>query len=266
MQSRLFGSVVMVAVASIVAAVPARAQEVTAVQAAPAEVRRDADATVDRNLVMPAAETLPKGALAFNSYELFLAGLSYGITDNVQISATTLLPIVEDIPFVLITNLKLNVYRSPRLVLTTMGSATVATENGSTLGGFGLGLVMDSLLDERGRFALTTGVLSQFAFGSTSDDDVAFADGAFLLLWAAISARVHDRVKLIGELLLPGGYTWAGSGDLQLIPEAMIFGYGVRFFGKTLAVDLSFLRPIHPDVDTGELVMGVPWIAFAALF
>jgi len=52
--------------------------------------RKDRDAAVDRNILLPSAETLSKGDIAVNSYELLLLGMSVGVTDAVELSATSL--------------------------------------------------------------------------------------------------------------------------------------------------------------------------------
>ena len=213
--------------------------------------RRDADPSVDRNVVLPSAQTIPAGAVAINSYELFFAGLSYGISDHLQLSLTTLLPIVSDTPFILVTAMKWNFHRSERTVVSVQPTVTIARESGNTGGTFGFSVMADRVIGDSGKVSLTGGLMTQTIFGGNVTSDLSVTDGAFLLLWGSIAGQVHKNVKLLGELVLPGGYTWANGGDFTLVDEALIFGYGVRFFGETVAVDASFLRPINPNVDVG---------------
>src|SRR5688572_28820601 len=59
----------------------------------------DLDPNLDRTFLLPPAMTQPKGSITYNNYELLLHGITYGLTDRVQISGTVLAPITEDIPF-----------------------------------------------------------------------------------------------------------------------------------------------------------------------
>ena len=58
----------------------------TKAEMSPADRRRMQDPSSDRNIVLPSAETIPKGKMTFNSYELLGLGCSYGLTDNLQLS------------------------------------------------------------------------------------------------------------------------------------------------------------------------------------
>jgi hypothetical protein len=227
----------------------------------PAEIRRQSDAAVDRNILSPTAETLNEGQLTFNSYELFLAGVSYGVTNDFQISGTTLLPITEDFPLVLAIAGKLRVHKTESSIFSIQPLVLVLSNNGSTASLMGLYALYDRILDEEGKVAVTLGGSALGVVGS-SDADINLSDGLLLSLTAGISARTGRIVKLMGELTLPAAYH---DGTTEFAEEGMLFNYGVRFFGPTLAVDLTFVRPIHPDVDTG-LILGFPFVAFSARF
>jgi hypothetical protein len=97
--------------------------------------------------------------------------------------------------------------------------------------------------------------------GATSGD-VDLSDGAVLGFSGAFNARVGSIVKLMAELYLPGAIT---PDKADLIEQALLLNYGVRFFSSSIAVDLTFLRPIHPDADT-PFVMGIPFVTFSARF
>ncbi len=250
---------------------PAEADEPTA--APPADsvaARRESDAAIDRNILLPSAEIGPAGEITFNSYELILAGLSYGFTDRTQGTLTLLLPITTDIPLLITGSLKYVLSRSTTTVVSIMPTLMVLKDGGSDLfiGTFGGGILADRVLDAQGKFALTGSLFAHFGFGKGGTDaDLQAAEGVVILGSGAFTARLGRHVKLLTEIILPGGYSWAGSSNrFDIVEQALIFGYGVRFFGSSIGVDLTFLRPLHPDVDTGGLLMGVPWVAFSGRF
>jgi hypothetical protein len=93
-------------------------------------VARHRDASIDRGFTTGHAETIGKGKWAFNSYELFLAGLTYGLTDDLQLSFTTLLPITSDVPLLIGLSPKLVVHRSDRVVAAIRGNVFMGVETG----------------------------------------------------------------------------------------------------------------------------------------
>ncbi len=228
----------------------------------PAEMRRASDASVDRNIILPSAETIGQGKLSFNSYELFLAGLTYGFTDNLQLSLSGLLPITEDVPLVLVFNGKYRLWHSERFILSVIPSGSIVSKDDVTAGSLGVGMAADLILDQRGHFVLHGGGNILWAWGGADDKDVEFLDGGLFMLNTGMSYRVHKYVKLLFELTLPGGHY---NGEFKLVEEGLLLAYGVRFCSASISVDLTFIRPVHPDVDT-EFVMGFPFLAFSARF
>ncbi|MDZ4696189.1 MAG: hypothetical protein SGI86_13670 [Deltaproteobacteria bacterium] len=238
------------------------AQESTPAQSqTPAEARRAGDAAVDRNILVPTAETLNEGDLTFNSYELLLAGLTYGITDDLQISGTTLLPVTEDFPFVLVAAAKYRLHKGPLSIFSVQPTVAIFANDGENATLLGIQALYDRILDPEGKWVLTLAGGGYGVLGSTSGD-IDLNDGTVLTMSAGISGRLGRIVKFIGELYLPAVYS---NGDFEFGEEALLFNYGVRFFSHSIAVDLAFLRPIHPDADTG-LVMGIPFVTFSARF
>lgn len=227
------------------------------------ERRKRADASVDRNVLSPTAETIGKGDFTVNSYELLVIGGTYGITDDVQISASTLVPITTDIPFVLLSAVKWNFLQTGRVLLSLQPHLQYASDSGDTIGGIGAGILADFLLDDKGDFVVTLAETNTMAFGNNIDGGL--SDGFIVTLMAGINARVGRKVKLMAEFLLPGGVFW-DEGRTELLEEALLFNYGIRFFGESVAVDLCFLRPAHPDMDAEGLLMGFPYLTFSARF
>ena len=235
----------------------------------PAQLRRQADPSADRNILLPSAETVEKGDLTLNSYELFLAGITYGITDSLQMSLTTLLPITTEIPLVVLGAAKIRLIKSDRFVLSLVPTGSVISSDGQTMGSVGLGVYGDVILDDLGKWVFSFSETNIWGFGHRVDDSegdavgTQYLDGILFALSLAMNYRVHEYIKVLTELILPGGVV---NGDWALVEEGLLLGYGVRFFGRTLAVDLSFLRPLHPDVDDQGLLMGFPYLTFSARF
>src|SRR5438045_3559883 len=123
--------------ASTTLAAAAHAEEAPAIVAAtPAGTAATAaDPNLDRGFVLPTAMTQPAGSVTYNNYELLLHGVSYGLTDRLQLSATVLAPIVKEMPFVGIAALKGQVYRGERLHLALQGS--LGGGDGTMFGGVG---------------------------------------------------------------------------------------------------------------------------------
>lgn len=227
----------------------------------PADARRDADASVDRNILMPSAETVNAGDLTFNSYELVFAGLTYGITDDIAISGTGMLPIVEDFPRFFSLTGKFRVHAGSNDIFSLQPNLIYFGVEDEAAGLFGVHALYDHIFDDDGRYTLSLAASALGILGATSGD-VDLADGALLGFSSAFNARVGSIVKLMGELYLPATLTPDNS---MLLEEGLLFNYGVRFFGSSIAVDLTFLRPVHPDVDS-PLLMGLPFVTFSARF
>lgn len=226
-----------------------------------AEQRRNSDASVDRNILMPSAETINAGDVTFNSYELVLAGLTYGATDDIAVSATVLLPITEDFPTFVSGTGKFRLYAGSNDIVSLQPNLMYFGVGGESAALFGAHLLYDHIFDDQGRYTLSLAMSTLGVLGATSGD-VDLADGAILGFSGAFNAHVGSIVKLMAELYLPGAIT---PDTTELVEEALLFNYGVRFFSSTVAVDLTFLRPIHPDADT-PLVMGIPFVTFSARF
>jgi len=226
----------------------------------PVDKRKVSDASVDRNIMMPGAETISAGELTFNSYELFLAGLTYGFTDNTQLTLTTLLPIVEDIPFMALGSFKWRIAATDTVVFSVMPSASVITQSGvdGAAGTLGVAFLLDVVLGKEGDFALSFAETNNWAWGTFGDDTV-ISDGFVMSLSAGANYRVHKYVKIMTEFIVPG----IVGDSTEIFGEATVFAYGVRFCSHTISVDLAFLRPVE-EIDF--LVMGFPYVTFSARF
>jgi len=227
----------------------------------PTDAARQNDASIDRGLVTTHAETIGEGKWAINAYELIFLGVTYGFTDTIQASLSTLLPIVEDIPLVLALQPKFVLMRTADTVLSLRTPLTFTSSDGETAFTFGAGVVLDQRLDDAGRFALHAGLLATGVAGSivSLGDDVDVAEGAVLELDVGVTLGVASMVKIIVELQ---GFAAISDAGFEVV-DAALLNYGVRFHGGSLAGDIGFIRPIGVDSD---LILGVPYLAFSARF
>src|SRR5262249_51311242 len=116
------------------AAPVAPANTVAGGAAAPASPA-SADPNIDRGFVLPTAMTQPARTLTYSNYEIFVQGLTVGITDRVQVSVTAMPPISDFIPYFAIGSAKWRLLSVGRLHLALQGSVGAAGDSG----GFGSG-------------------------------------------------------------------------------------------------------------------------------
>jgi len=239
----------------------------------PSEQARERDAAIDRGFLTSHAETIGKGKWAINAYELVFLGLTYGFSDDIQVSLSTLLPVVEDIPLVLALQPKFVLARTPETVVALRVPFTYVNDlssNSNSAGTLGAGLVVDHYFGPTGRIGLhagllVTGVFGDFTFsdgnndGADDSDRVGFANGAVFELDLGASFGVSNAVKIIVEGQI---FAAAGEGGFE-VADVVLINYGVRIHGSGLAGDLGFVRPIGID---SSLILGVPYVAISARF
>lgn len=207
------------------------------------------DANSGRSWLAPTALTPPAGTWSFSDFELLVVGGSYAITDQLQISATTLLPVVEEMPFVGMLSGKFQVARAGRL--RAAGQITVTHfregEDSATAGTVGGALTL--CLDDD-CYSHLTGYLGA---GLASEDQTSVP----FLASAALAVRVAKRVKVLFE-----ADTGFVVGDIDALAEGFLGWYGVRFTSKSIGVDLGFAKPFCDGCEDSGLPMGLPFIAF----
>lgn len=203
------------------------------------------DVNADRVWLTPTGLTQPKGSWSFNDTELMLIGMTYGVTDSLQVSATTWILIDEDQPFLLWLSAKQQLIRSGRLRLAVHGSwISVDDEAVGTAGGAA------SLCFDDGCHSLINGYLGT-AFAITQD-----TDGAPVIASLALVKKMSRRTKLIAEL----DTGWQFGEE----PTGNYLGwYGLRFTSGEIGADIGFVKPFGEDVETdGAFPMGLPMLAF----
>ena len=228
---------------------------------------RRRDASADRTLLLPTAETLEAGEFTVNSYQLFLIGASYGATDTTQISFTTLLPIIKDMPFVGLLQGKQQLFRDERSVASGALSLGFASADGQVALLLSPTLLYDRVLDDNARFKLSLrgSLTGAFAPGSRSSyDDFDIVSGRSqawsLSVAPAILFAVSPRLQLLAEVIYLFAPWYEDGWDAP-----PFLNYGIRFTGPALSVDLALVRPL--DRDVGETFpLGFPFVSFNARF
>lgn len=210
------------------------------------------DANAGRMWLSPTALTEPAGTWSFSDYELLLVGLSYAATDQVSISATTLLPIVEDMPFWLLVNGKAQIIKSGNARLAVQGAITHVRENGDGATAAVLGGALSYCLDPECHSLVNAYVGAGFAHEDQS--------AVPLLLSGSLLYRLNKHVKL----MLEADTGYIAGGGIDQAADGFLGWYGVRFTSKIIGVDLGFVKPFCTgDTDCSDgLVMGVPFVSF----
>ena len=263
----ILASVPALAAADEVAQAPAPAPTATAPAYAPVATieqqpvvvnARAEDPNIDRVFLLPSAETQPAGTLSFNDYELLLLGVTYGVTDNFQITGQALAPIVKDMPTFLNGSAKLVVLRTDRLRLAVQGGLTYVNanddgpDNDSALGA-SLGGIVSICLDADCH-SMATGSVTGFSAiaGDNTDNDIG------ILYSGGVTAKVAKHAKLLLEVTSAAAQT-SESGFTSA--DSALVSYGVRFFSSSIAGDIGFVKPVG-DAGDDDFILCLPFINF----
>ena len=220
-----------------------------------------ADPNIDRGFLQPTALTQPAGSLTYNNYELLLHGLTYGITDRVQVSATVLAPLVSQMPFVGVASVKWQFLSTARLHLALQGSGTMLhvslTESDAPTGTAS----GNAFLVGAGAFASYCLRADCSSLASLSATYQLALDGgnstsSVVVYGGSIVHRVARHVKLLGEITSAAGGT--GTSNFDNVSGALA-SYGVRFHNANLASDIGFMKPIFTD-SSDPFLLGLPFI------
>lgn len=228
------------------------------VSASPLEDRAAADASASRGILIPTAETVGAGNLTVTDFELFFIKATYGVTDDFQVAATTLLPLFIYMPTIGIFSGKLKLQETETFQLSVQPSALIVEESGIYGGTLGVQALADFVLDDAGKWVLTLSENNLLVWGEGE-----VAEGFAFTFGASIQGQVSSKIKLLAELFTPGVVPF--EGNPELFAEAMGLGYGVRLFGESLSGDITFIRPLDPDL-AGSLLLGFPLLSVTARF
>jgi hypothetical protein len=207
------------------------------------------DANAGRGWLAPTALTPPAGTWSFSDFELFVISAGYAVTDKVQVSATTLIPIVSDMPTWVLLNGKAQIIRAGKVRGAVQAALTYAGVDGDSATALELGGALTFCIDEACHSHISGFLGAGFAHEDQSAVPFMFAfEGAF---------RVGKHLKLILEA--DSGFV---AGEIDAAADGFLAWYGVRFTSSFLGVDLGFMKPICDGCESDELPMGFPFVSF----
>jgi hypothetical protein len=223
---------------------------------------RDLDAHVDRVLVVPTAETHPRGTLFLSSYEIIIPSVGYAPSDRLHVSATGLTDFEGGL--LVEAHVKANVLRGDllRVALGTGIDYLRSPEESSDAQN-------DDFLGARfgavGQLCITAGCRSSLSVAATV---LTHAQTSLLLpvgFGTGAIVYVSDEISALFELsaLLNA----AEDFGLLRLPLALA-GYGLRITpAPSWAVDLGLLRSLREErelrTDAPGLfdLLGTPFLA-----
>jgi len=214
------------------------------------------DASSGRNWLTPTALTPPAGTWSFTDFELVFASLGYAVTDKFTVSATVLLPIVEDTPFFGIASAKLQVLKSGNLrgalQLNILHTSIDDGDDDFAFTAANLGGALTLCIDD-GCHSHVTGYLGA-GFGLDTVDE---QNAVPFVAAVAATFKVGRHIKFVFE-----ADTAFIVGDVDETADGLLGWYGVRFTSKFIGVDIGFAKPICEGCDDEGLPMGFPFVSF----
>jgi hypothetical protein len=223
------------------------------------------DPNIDRSFLLPTAQTQPAGTLSFNDYELILLGLTYGVTNDLQVSVSGLAPIVEDMPVWVTGAAKYRFLKQGRVRMAAQAGFTHLADGDDgdefddddsfTIGHLG---VLGSLCMTDDCHSMLT-ASAQFIQPLSDREDT---EGTAVIYSASALIKVSPHVKLMLEVASAGAFTDDENENL----DGALVNYGVRFFsGGSIAGDIGFIKPFAFDDEEGDdddFLLGLPFVNF----
>jgi hypothetical protein len=185
----------------------------------------------------PTGQMLKKGEGYFSDYELFFAGVAYGVTDNISIGGgVSLFPGVGASDQLLYITPKIGFSPSPKMHLALGAIVSTVPGDFSNVGAvYGVGTAGD------GDASVTGGIAYGFAGKDLTSEFAVLVGG---------EKRLSQRIGLVSE-----NYFVPSSVGTNVVSG------GVRFMSEKLTVDLALVNspsdPIFP---------GIPWVSFVYKF
>jgi hypothetical protein len=195
----------------------------------PARDPRVADAHADRVIVTPTAYTHPEGTVYATSYDIVGLQAGWAFSDSAQVTVTGMPPLQTEQVVPLDLTVKAAVFRAPRVRAAVLGSVSglLGTDQGPVFVGRAGGVVQACFDD---------GCDASASIGST----LLLAGPALLSVEGAGAIVPLSRLFAIlveADTLVPLGKV----GDNY---NGVAAGAGVRFRGRSWAVDLAAARPL----------------------
>jgi hypothetical protein len=198
---------------------------------------RRSDPNYTRLFFAPTGRALKNGQGYFSAYEIFFPFIAVGVGDIVTLAGgMSLIPAASSQIF----------YLAPKITPLHLQnfdlSAGVLYINalGSDFSGGGIVYAVGTYGSSD--HALTVGLGWGFAGGEIANKPI-------LLLGGEI--RLTNSIKLISENWIPPG------------TDFVVYSFGFRFFGESVAADLGFIRPSKMDSSGFPFI---PWLGFAYNF
>lgn len=210
------------------------------------------DANSGRNWLTPTALTPPAGTWFFSDFELIFVSLGYAVTDQFTISATTLLPIVDEMPFFGIASAKYQVIKQGNLRGALQVNILHWSDDDFSFTAGNLGGALTMCIDDKCHSHVTGYLGAGFGLDSVEDQNAVPFVAA-----AAAAFRVGRHIKLVFE-----ADTAFVVGDVDEAADGFLGWYGLRFTSKFIGVDIGFAKPVCADCDDEGLPMGFPFLAF----
>jgi hypothetical protein len=203
---------------------------------------RYTDAHVDRAIIMPTAETHPRGTFYASSYEIVVVQAGYAVSDSTQITLTGMPPLPAEriLPFDL--TVKTVLVRAPEFRVAALGSV-------SGIAGVDPGTVAIGRVGGVTQLCFESACRSSVSVGTT----LALAGPVLAALnGAAIVLRAASHVSILFEVdaSIPLG---SGVGDYAGIFAAP----GLRFSGERFGFDFALAHSLQ---DLKGIT--VPFLAF----
>lgn len=217
-----------------------------------------ADANSGRVALMSTALTPPAGSFSFEDWELFLISAGYAVTDQLVITATTMVPVTSDFYWGFVSA-KLQVLKTGRVrlaaqagvagFLDNQSSTDGASSSNDSASGFDLGGAATLCLDDGCFSHVDASVVAGFAWQNQSSVPVGFAGG--------IVGKVARKIRIVAEADSAHMF-----GDISGQANGFLGWYGLRFTSRDIGVDLELVKPFCSDCSTKEFPLGFPWVTF----
>ncbi len=216
----------------------------------PTDVRYT-DASSNRVVWLPSAETQPSGTFFAALYDLVGLQLGFAVSDRVELSIAGVPP-VDNFPYMYELSVKANVLRASVLRLALFGSlgVFVSDERDVAFGGR-VGGTSQLCLTE------TCGSYATFSLGLLVTDRI---DRALpLALGVGVVVRLHRLVALVVESIY-------GRVQQTFSREIFVLNYTARIGTASWSLDVGLTRPFVDEIAHTPLVAGLPWLAFTYRF
>ncbi len=208
------------------------------------------DASIGRAWFTPTALTAPQGTLTFSSHEILFVGMGAAVTDHLQISGITMLPIAGDfLPFFLSAKYGIPITSRFHLGVQVSLAGVLDSSDSDDSGTIALAGGIATLCIDADCSSLLTGYATT---GSVLGEDEEVYPVMYSLSWIQ---RLSRRFRLMLEL----DRAAVIDGFVDDEDRVTLFWYGLRVTSPRFAVDFGFVRPFFED-DFDELPFGLPWL------